>query len=268
MEKNVSEQLIIDAKETALEAARNAGKVLRDMLFQVSVREKGPKDLVTDADLAAQSIIEAAIRANFPGHVFVGEESPGDWREFSRGNEWTWLVDPLDGTTNYVHRFPCFAVSIGLIRGDEVMLGVVYDPMADEMYSAVRGGGASLNGAPIQPSQCQKLEEAMVAASFPPQVTKESPEVQQFLEILVQSQSVRRLGSAALNLCYVANGRLDGYWANKLKPWDVAAGILIVAEAGGCLRGIRQQEYSVWGGELVAASTSYLSQELWGCLQV
>lgn len=264
----MSEQLIMDAQEIALGAARDAGKVLRDMLFQASVREKGPKDLVTDADVASQAIIEAAIRANFPGHIFVGEESSGDWEKSSRGDEWTWLVDPLDGTTNYVHRFPCFAVSIGLIKGDQMMLGVVYDPMADEMYSAVRGGGASLNGKPIQPSRCQRLDEAMIAASFPPRVTEESPEVQQFLEILVRSQSVRRLGSAALNLCYVANGRLDGYWANRLKPWDVAAGILIVAEAGGCLRGIRQQECSVWGGELVAASTSSLSLELWQGLQV
>jgi myo-inositol-1(or 4)-monophosphatase len=125
-----------------------------------------------------------------------------------------------------------------------------------------------LNELPIQTSQCQKLDEAMVAASFPPHVTKDSPEVQQFLEILVQSQSVRRLGSAALNLCYVANGRLDGFWANKLKPWDVAAGILIVEEAGGCLRGIRQPDYSVWDGELIAASSGPLSQEMLKCLQV
>jgi myo-inositol-1(or 4)-monophosphatase len=263
----VSERLIADAKNIALEAARNAGLVLRQMLFHASVREKGPKDLVTDADLAAQSIIEGAIKKNFPDHVFVGEESPGNWRDARGTDEWTWLVDPLDGTTNYVHRFPCFAVSIGLIKGNELKLGVVYDPMADDMYCAIRGGGATRNAEPIQSSRCQKLEDAMVAASFPPNVTKDSPEVQQFLDILVQSQSVRRLGSAALNLCYVADGRLDGYWANQLKPWDVAAGILIVHEAGGSLRGIRQQEFSVWDGELIAASSSPLAIEMLTCLR-
>lgn len=266
MEKSVSESLMADAQAVAVEAARNAGVVLRQMLFHASVREKGPKDLVTDADLAAQAIIEGAIKKSFPKHVFVGEESLGNWRDSCGGDEWTWLVDPLDGTTNYVHQFPCFAVSIGLIKGNQMALGVVYDPMADEMYCARHLGGASLNGQPIRVSECQKLDEAMVAASFPPNVTKDSPEVQQFLEILVRSQSVRRLGSAALNLCYVANGRLDGYWANMLKPWDVAAGLLIVEEAGGSVCGIRQQACSIWDGELIAASSQSLAIEMLKCL--
>jgi len=268
MEKRVSEQLLLDAREIARDAAREAGMLLREMMLDFSVREKGPKDLVTDADLAAQSLIEKAVTTRFPSHVFVGEESDGNWRDRCGGQDWTWLVDPLDGTTNYVHRFPGFAVSIGLVKGDELMLGVVYDPMADEMYCGVRGMGATLNGNSIETSTCQNLEQALVAASFPPHVTKESPEVKQFLEILVRAQSLRRLGSAALNLCYVANGRLDGYWANRLKPWDVAAGTLIVAEAGGFLQGIRQSEYSIWNGELIAASTANLAEEMSDSLRV
>lgn len=264
----MSEQLLLEARDIAERAAREAGLLLNEMLSDFSVLEKGPKDLVTNADLAAQAVIEKAIVGHFPSHVFVGEESDGNWRDACGGDEWTWLVDPLDGTTNYVHRFPGFAVSIGLIKGEELMLGVVYDPMADEMYCGVRGMGATLNGKCIKTSPCQKLNQALIAASFPPNITKESPEVGQFLEVLIHAQSLRRLGSAALNLCYVANGRLDGYWANHLKPWDVAAGMLIVAEAGGVLRGIRQPNRSVWQGELIAASTSQLAEELFGCLQV
>lgn len=263
----MNDSLIHDAREVAITAAREAGATLRDMLHHASVREKGPKDLVTDADLASQSIIEGAIAKHFPRHVFVGEENSGTWQDACNSDEWTWLVDPLDGTTNYVHRFPNFAVSIGLIKGKQLMLGVVYDPMARELYCAERSGGATMNGNSIRVSECRSLPEAMVAASFPPQVTKDSKEVEQFVEILVQAQSVRRLGSAALNLCYVANGRLDGYWANRLKPWDAAAGALILSEAGGVLEGISQREYSVWSGELIAAASSPLASELSQCLR-
>lgn len=266
--------LLTDAAKVAQSAARLAGGILRDMLTTATVREKAPKDLVTDADIAAQHAIEQQLKRAYPGHRFLGEESAADAslgpgaKEWQNSNEWTWLVDPLDGTANYVHRLPNFAVSIALVRGSDPMLGVVYDPMADEMYSAVRGYGASVNETPIRASNCSEISSAMVAASFPPQVTKDSPEVHQFLEVLVQSQSVRRLGSAALNLCYVAHGRLDAYWANTLKPWDVAAGALIAHEASATLTGLYRKSFDLWSGEVLVCSTAALAEQMNACLDV
>lgn len=254
--------LLTDAVHVAELAAREAGSILREMLATASVREKGPKDLVTDADIAAQSAIEQILKKSFPSHAFLGEESQSELTQFQKAQDWLWIVDPLDGTANYVHKLPNFAVSIGLAYAGDVMAGVVYDPMSDEMYSAVRGYGASVNGVVIRASLCQSLSEAMVAASFPPMVSKDSIEVRQFIEVLVQSQSVRRLGSAALNLCYVAHGRLDAYWANRLKPWDVAAGALIAKEAGATLHGLKDRAFDLWNGELTVCSTPALHREL------
>jgi myo-inositol-1(or 4)-monophosphatase len=255
---------INDATEIAVDAAKMAGQILRDMLESASSRMKAPKDLVTDADLAAQAAIEKRILSAFPTHFFLGEESATTqegWDAFSR-KEFCWVVDPLDGTVNYVHRLPSFAVSIALLQNNRCVLGVVFDPMAGELFTAVEGKGAHLNGKPIRASSVGCLEEAMVAVSFPPQVHRESIEIQQFIEVLLASQSVRRLGSAALNLCYVANGRLDAYWANSLKPWDVAAGALIAQEATAKLTGLAGNSFDLWDGEVLAASTLSLWQEL------
>ncbi len=200
-------------------AARSAGRVLVEMLETAAVREKSPKDLVTDADVAAQKIIHSSLMQRFPTHRFLGEESDDAYAKVDldrlASDEWCWVVDPIDGTANYVHRLPNFAVSIGLVRGGESEVGVVYDPMADEMFSAIRHRGAWLNDKPIKTSSCTTMDQALIAASFPPNIQRGSIEVEQFLEVLVAAQSVRRLGSAALNLCYVGCGRLDGYWAGK-----------------------------------------------------
>jgi myo-inositol-1(or 4)-monophosphatase len=263
MDSSLEEALAI-----AHAAARAAGTILREMLNTASVREKGPKDLVTDADIAAQGVIEAHLLTAFPSHGFIGEESPSDFREIMHAQQWTWLVDPLDGTANYVHRLPSFAVSIALVSGSKTKLGVVYDPMAEELYSAIEGMGATLNGQPISVSCCENLREAMVAVSFPPIVRKDSPEVGQFLEVLVHSQSVRRLGSAALNLCYVGHGRLDAYWANRLKPWDVAAGALIASEAGASLHDLSGNAFDLWSGEVLTASSSSLADQMLQCIQI
>ncbi len=258
-----------NAMQVAIVAARSAGTILQEMLETNSVREKAPKDLVTDADIAAQKCIESHVIAAFPKHQFLGEESSLSVVDrFALSKEdWLWVVDPLDGTVNYVHRMPNFAVSIALMNGAETVLGVVYDPMANELYAASLGHGATLNGRKLKCSGCRNLDKALVAASFPPQVQKDSVEVAQFVEILVRSQSIRRLGSAALNLCFVAQGRLDAYWAGVLKVWDIAAGALIATEAGATLSKQNGDSFDPWDGELLAAGSEMLSRELSECLQ-
>lgn len=263
------EKLLDTAMLVAVEAAQSAGAILRDMLETAEVREKAPKDLVTDADIAAQRCIENRIHATFPSHPFLGEESSRTSidRTAMADAEWSWVVDPLDGTVNYVHRMPNFAVSIALMQRGKSVLGVVYDPMAQELYAAIAGRGSTVNGRPLRSSPCTRLDQALVAASFPPQVQKDSLEVAQFLEVLVRSQSMRRLGSAALNLCYVAQGRLDAYWAGFLKVWDIAAGALIASEAGATLRKFDGNPFDPWDGQLLAAGTETLCSELSDCLR-
>ena len=258
-----------NAMTVGVDAAQAAGKILCDMLETAIVREKAPKDLVTDADLAAQHCIESRIKEAFPTHLFLGEESAfssADRASISKG-DWLWIVDPLDGTVNYVHRMPNFAVSIALMTAGKIMLGIVFDPMANELYTATIGQGATVNGSKLQCSNCTSLDKALVAASFPPQIKKDSVEVAQFVEVLVRSQSIRRLGSAALNLCYVAQGRLDAYWAGALKVWDIAAGSLIASEAGATLTKQDGSPFDPWVGELLAAGSKNLSQELRVCLE-
>ncbi len=258
-----------NAMQVAIGAAESAGVILRDMLETTAVREKAPKDLVTDADVAAQRCIEYQIAAAFPTHQFLGEESSLSVvdRFALSDSDWLWVVDPLDGTVNYVHRMPNFAVSIALMNGAKTILGVVFDPMANELYAASLGHGATVNGRRLKCSGCVSLDKALVAASFPPQVQKDSVEVAQFVEVLVRSQSIRRLGSAALNLCYVAQGRLDAYWAGVLKVWDIAAGALIATEAGATLSKQNGRFFDPWDGELLAAGSESLGRELSECLQ-
>ena len=267
------------ALEVAIRAAKDAGAILREMLPIAVVREKSPKDLVTDADVAAQQAIWNVVAQHYPEHRFLGEE---DSVEANAKNElsssrWQWVVDPLDGTTNFAHGLRNFSVSIALMHpfGDpsengylasRCGLGVVYDPMADEMFAAIAGRGASLNGVPIACSRCERLNKALIAASFPPQLHRDSKEIQQFVEILLECQSVRRLGSAALNLCYVGAGRLDGYWGGRLKAWDIAAGALIATEAGSHLSLHHGEPFDPWNGQILAAATPALQRELIDCL--
>jgi myo-inositol-1(or 4)-monophosphatase len=250
----------------AQDAARAAGRVLVDMLDTAAVREKSPKDLVTDADVAAQKVIHQALMSRFPRHRFLGEESDTLTEAISLDQlapeDWCWVVDPIDGTANYVHRLPNFAVSIALVRGGRSQVGVVYDPMADEMFSAIVGGGAKLNDKPIESSGCTRMSQALIAASFPPNVQRNSPEVDQFLEVLVAAQSIRRLGSAALNLCFVGCGRLDGYWAGKVQSWDIAAGALVATEGQAILTARDGSPFSLTHGDLTVAATPELHREL------
>ncbi len=209
--------------ETACEAARLGGKILVDYLGKAAIREKGPADLVTDADVASQNAIEKLIRIRFPQHEFLGEESSeADREQAIASGRPVWVVDPLDGTANFVHRLPGFSVSVALIEGNESKVGAVYDPLADVLYAAVQDGAVTKNNKPIRASGCERLDKAMVCCSFRPNVQRTDPEIVQFLNVLESSQSLRRLGSAAMNLCYVAEGCLDAYWATSVKTWDVA----------------------------------------------
>ena len=217
------------------QAARAGGAVLLDWAGRWSAREKGPSDLVTDADLASQEAIRRLVYDHFPSHEFVGEEQA---KELPVEAEYCWVVDPLDGTTNFVHGIPHFAVSVALLHFGRPVVGAVYDPVSRECYTAALGAGGRLNGQTLRTSAVTELSQAVIAASFSAKVDPASPEIDQFVQALLLCQGVRRTGSAALNLCYVAAGRFDAFWALTTKTWDVAAGILLVTEAGGIVTGL------------------------------
>lgn len=255
------------ALESACEAARIAGNILREQLGKVAVREKAPADLVTDADIAAQAAIEQFLMARFPQHAFLGEESPADQRQqaLSSGKP-TWVVDPLDGTANFVHGLPGFTVSIALVDQNQPCVAAVYNPMTDMMYAADRDGRATKDGQPIRVSDCTEMDQAMVCCSFRPGVTRNDMEVQQFLNVLERSQSMRRLGSAAQNLCYVAEGCLDAYWATSVNTWDVAAGYLIAKNAGAIFNHAAGGKFDLWDPKFVASSSPALQTAMLDCL--
>ena len=250
--------------ELAIQAARRAGAVLQECKKQFTVREKGgPADLVTDADVAAQEVIHDLIHARFPDHDFLGEE--GLLRNTGT-TPYRWIIDPLDGTSNYVHGFPYYAVSIGLECAGELIAGVIFDPNRDELFSAVRGQGARLNGHPIRASQVPSLRDAMVVASFPPGVRPDSPAIRRFLQVLPHAQTIHRTGSAALNLAYVASGRLEAFWSASLKPWDIAAGVLIVREGGGRVTQMSGRDLDIEVPDLLSSNGTALHTELQGLL--
>ncbi|MDD8016971.1 MAG: inositol monophosphatase family protein [Bacteroidota bacterium] len=217
----------------ALEAALEAGKFLKYNIGKVKniERKKGEEtNLVTEIDKQSEALIIKKIHQHFPSHAILGEESGAG----KNSSDYRWIIDPLDGTTNYTHGLPIFSVTIGVEHDGEIIAGVVYDPNAEEMFSAEKGKGAFLNGKKIRVSSADTLINSLLVTGFPYNV-KENPDnvVEHFVNFLPVAQGVRRLGSAALDLAYVSSGRLDGYWEVFLQPWDKAAGILLVKEAGG-----------------------------------
>ncbi len=246
-------------KDIAEQAARIGGAILQEWAGRITPREKSPKNLVTEADLASQKAIREFLLSACPGHGFLGEEDDG---AVSEESDYRWIVDPLDGTSNYVHRFPFYAVSIGVEFRQSLVAGAIYDPTRDEMFAASQGGGATLNGRPIEPSVTGPLESALVIASLPVKTTPESPEVRRFLRVLTKAQSLQRTGSAALNLCYVASGRMDAFWSTSLKPWDMAAGVLILTEAGGRVSRIDGSPFDVNVSNLLASNGQRLHDDL------
>lgn len=216
---------------TAVQAAMAGGDVLKQWFRKVTARSKScAADLVTEADEAAQTAIHNLILKQYPEHNFLGEEGllRTDGKEPYR-----WVIDPLDGTTNYFHGFPFFAVSIGVEFEGELVAGVIYDPTREELFTACQGQGAYLNDQRLRVSEAALLQQSMLVASFPPGAKRDSTPIQQFLRVIPHAQTIQRTGSAALNLAYLAAGRLDGFWSYSLKAWDMAAGVLIVREAGG-----------------------------------
>jgi myo-inositol-1(or 4)-monophosphatase len=237
--------------EVAIAAAEAAGEVLRSGFGQQQeVRYKGETDLVTEADERAEQAIEEVLRGAFPDYGILAEESG----ELAGEGEARWIVDPLDGTTNYAHELPIFAASVALERAGEVVVGVVYDPMAQEIYAAERGSGATLNGQPIEVSDTDELIQALLASSFSSDREDISASLDLFGKFADRTQGVRQLGTSALDLCYVAAGRLDGCYERGFSAWDVAAGILILEEAGGRATDYQGDEFDLQSQEVVASN--------------
>ena len=246
-------------RDIAIQAARAGGDVLQQWSRRFTVREKGPANLVPEADFASQETIVGIIQSRFPDHGFLGEE---ELDRSSDGQPFRWIIDPLDGTANYVHGFPYFAVSIGLECAGEMFVGVIFDPTRDEMFVAQKGQGAWLNDRPIQPSSVDTLEKAFVVASLPSAINADHPSVGRLLRVLPRAQTVQRTGSAALNLAYVACGRIDAFWSTSLKPWDVAAGSLIVTEAGGAITSTAAAPFDLNVPDLLASNGSPIHSQL------
>jgi myo-inositol-1(or 4)-monophosphatase len=247
--------------EVCEKAVRRGGALLVERIGKVAVREKGRADLVTEADIASQELVRSTLRESFPDHSLMSEEDPIGGAA-ATPTEYRWILDPLDGTTNYVHGVPHFAVSLALERRGELLVGAVYDPMADECFIAVRGGGAFLNGKPIRTSGIAKLSEALVAVGFPTVVQRDSPDLLLFNEAVMRCQAMRRTGSAALNMAYVAAGRFDASWACGTKLWDVAAGILLIREAQGAVTSLATVAGVLGEVPTMAAASDPLLSEL------
>jgi len=244
------------------EAAREAGKILMENYGKVQpqdVEEKSAFDFVTVVDRKAEAAILEILSRYFPAHSVHAEESGRE----DRSSEYQWLIDPLDGTKNYIHHFPVFSVSIGLKKGEEILAGLVYAPALGEWFTAMKGHGAFLNGEPIRVSPVSRLEHSMVATGFP-HAAKQFLDVyiETFRKIFLRVSAVRRAGSAALDLAYTACGRFEGFWEFKLNPWDIGAGILLVQEAGGIITDPLGGDRFFQTGDIVAGNPAIQPQLL------
>jgi myo-inositol-1(or 4)-monophosphatase len=242
--------------ESAASIAREAGSVLTGLAQRRQAANsrafdlKGEFDLVTEADRASEQLIVSRLRELYPDHAIVAEEGGGQ----SGHSGYCWYVDPLDGTTNFAHGFPVYNVTLGLEKDGELIAGVVFDPTRDEMFSAAKGAGAFLNGRRIAVSSATRLEESLAATGFPSRKRHLNVNVHFFYQLAMISHGVRRAGAAAIDLAYVACGRLDAFWEFALNPWDVAAGILLIEEAGGTVTSMRGAARELRSPDLVATN--------------
>lgn len=242
----------------AVDLAKEAGALLRGYQEAgFAIQHKGAVDLVTDADKASETLIAARIRETWPDHRLIGEEGA---RGAGEDAPFGWIVDPLDGTTNFAHRYPHFAVSICLEHRGTPVLGVVYDPMRDELFAAVTGRGATLNGKPISVSSTEQLQQALMATGFSYVIAERGEGTALWTAFNNGAQGLRRDGAAALNMVYVACGRLDAYFERPVNAWDVSAGSVIVQEAGGVVAGLEDDAYVLERREIVASNPALLGQ--------
>ena len=235
-----------------------AGKLLKErLLTDFSVQHKGEGGLVTEMDRSAQDLIRQEILRKYPGHGILAEED----LDIEGSTGFLWIVDPLDGTTNYAHRFPIFSISIAVAYENRVLCGVVYNPVSEELFKAIKGEGASLNAMPVRVSETDRLADSLLGTGFPFDIRNtEHNNLDHFGKFAFRTQGIRRCGSAALDLCFVACGRLDGFWELNLKPWDIAAGKLIVQEAGGLTTDFKGEELGLDGSEVLASNGRLHSQ--------
>ena len=247
-----------DYLAVAVETALEAGKILREeYALAPEILYKGDVDLVTQADKRSEAAIVARLSKFFPSHTIAAEEGTGH----ERSSEFRWHVDPLDGTTNFAHKYPCFAVSIGLAQNGIGLAGVVYNPIYDELFAAARGQGATLNGRKISVSKVSTLSTSLLCTGFPVHKRRSSQNMHYYYDFTLRSHGVRRDGSAALDLASVAAGRFDGFWEFGLKPWDTAAGVLLVQEAGGVVSDFQGHSYAL-GGPVILATNSAIHEEM------
>jgi myo-inositol-1(or 4)-monophosphatase len=237
--------------EVAVDAAREAGEILREEFARpVRISYKGDVDIVTQADERSERAIVAKLRKHFPMHAIVAEEGGGTESE----SPFRWHVDPLDGTTNFAHGYPCFAVSIGVEETGELLAGVIYQPVSGELFSAAKGEGAFLNGKAIQVSAIETLAASLLVTGFPSVKRTQNPNIHYYWDFTLRSHGVRRDGSAALDLAAVACGRFEGFWEFGLHSWDTAAGVLLVREAGGSVKRFDGKDYQLGDRELLATN--------------
>ena len=246
-------------KDKARKAVLEAGSRLRDFYYRTSLKVsyKGAIDLVTEADFNVEAFLLEELETK-TGLKCIAEETRGI--EPVAGSYW--LIDPLDGTVNFVHRYPAFCISLALVDGGEIVLGFVYDPLRDELFEAEKGKGAFLNGVKIKVSETDSLSRSLLATGFPYDVWLSRNNLREFGAFLLKAQGIRRSGSAALDLCYVACGRLDGFWEPGLKPWDMAAGALIVWEAGGAVSDYEGGQFNPFKPFIVASNSLIHDQML------
>jgi len=250
----------------AIQTARDAGRLLAERVGRITqISHKSEIELLTEVDLASERLIIDRIKTYYPRHSILAEES-GEI-SVAESSEWKWIIDPLDGTTNYAHSYPVFCVSIALEHNGAIELGVIYDPMRDEMFSAERGRGAALNDRRIQVSKINSLNQAMVCTGFPYDLAGRVEATRLMADFVVNGQAVRRDGSAALDLAYVACGRFEGFWEIGLRPWDVAAGVLMVEEAGGRVTNFKGQPFDIYHPPILA-SNGFVHEQMLATLAV
>jgi len=245
----------------AIETAREAGQLLLEKFGRItSVTKKGDINLVTEADLASEALIVEKIKSYYPRHSILAEEA-GNAVTIGGGNTFKWIIDPLDGTTNYAHGYPCFCVTLALEHDGEIVIGVTFDPTRGELFAAELGNGATLNGKPIRVSTTDKLGDALIVTGFPYDFKQRENFARHLTDFLLSSRGVRRDGSAAIDMAYVAAGRFDGFWEEGLNAWDVAAGVLLIEEAGGVVSYYDGSPFSIYRPP-ICASNGAIHQEM------